>query len=467
MERVMLVNAFEQDMALAAQIAAKVKQKGGRVMMVGGAVRDSLLGIQSKDIDLEVYALSPEELRGILGEFGEIVEKGVSFGVYALAHSNIDIAMPRRENQRGLKHADFDVSVDPGLSFRQASMRRDFTINAMMRDVLTGELVDLWGGVEDLRAGIIRRVNAETFREDALRVFRAAQFAARLKARIEPQTLSLCREMDVTHLSVERVFEELSKALLKSENPSVFFRALLDMDHLVEYFPELQACRGVEQNPLHHPEGDVFEHTMRVVDQAAGLRETAVWPLGFMLSALFHDLGKTVTTRSLPDGRIVSYRHEIEGLGLCDRQMRRLTNQTRLIEYVKNMMWLHMRPNVLAASRSRKKKTRLMFDLSLCPEDLILLSKADVAGKGGPPGEDHDAFLRERLEDYRSVIKRPMVTGADLVKAGCTPGPLFACMLRRARELHFAGFEKDRALKQVMAEAAGGRFGEGEHNRQK
>lgn len=452
----MSMNTFEQDMALTREIALRVRDAGGRAMLVGGVVRDGLTGASCKDIDIEVYGVTPQALKGLLSELGQVVEKGASFGVYGLAHSNIDVAMPRRERRTGDRHTDFDVSVDPNLSFEAASMRRDFTINAMLRDILTGELVDLWGGREDLRARVIRRVNDATFREDALRVFRAAQFAARLDAAIDPDTLALCRDMDVTLLSVERVFDELCKALLKAGRPSVFFRALREMDHLKEYFPELAACVGVPQNPAYHPEGDVFEHTLLVLDCAAALRERAQWPLGFMLSALTHDLGKTVATAIQPDGRITAYGHEVQGLPLCEAQLRRLTGQTKLIEYVKNMMWLHMRPNVLAGNRSKKKKTRQLFDLSVCPEDLILLSRADASGKlDAPYDEANEDFLRARLVDYRRVMERPMVTGRDLVAAGMKPGPEFSRWLARARQLHFAGLDRDRALRQVLAEARG------------
>ena len=449
------MNAFEKDLQLSREIARRTAEAGGRAMYVGGMVRDALLGEDCKDIDIEVYGLEPARLRSLLGELGRVVEKGASFGVYGLEHSGIDIAMPRRERATGARHTDFEVSVDPGLSFEAATRRRDFTINAMMRDVLTGELVDLWGGQRDLEARVIRHVSDETFPEDALRAFRAAQFSARLEAEIAPETLSLCARMDVSQISRERVFEELAKALLKAEKPSVFFRVLREMDHLKEFFPELQRCIGVPQSPIHHPEGDVFAHTMLVLDCAAGLRERAQWPLGFMIAALIHDLGKVVATRRLEDGRIVAYGHEVEGLPLCEAQLCRLTNQQKLIDYAKNMMWLHMRPNVLAGARSHKKKTRLLFDLSVCPEDLILLSRADASGKQDRPyDEGYERFLRERLEDYRRVMTRPMVTGQDLIRAGLQPGPQFSGWLRRARMLHFSGQEHDRALRQVLAEAA-------------
>ena len=442
-----------RDALLAERIAADVAQRGGRVYYVGGVVRDGLMGRASKDIDVEVYGIAPQTLREVLAAHGEVLEKGASFGVLGLRHSDLDIAMPRKERRTGEGHRDFDVSVDPFMTTREASMRRDFTINAMMRDVLTGELVDHWGGQADLENRVIRCVNPQTFREDALRVFRAAQFAARLKASVDPDTLSLCAGIDVTQITRERVFEELSKALLKAEKPSVFFRELRRMDHLREFFPELEACIGVEQNPKFHPEGDVFEHTMLVVDCAAGLRDRAEQPLGFMLSALLHDLGKIVATEVQEDGRITAYGHEVQGLPLVERQMQRLTNNQRLTAYVLNQTQLHMRPNMMAANHSHKKKTRAMFDLSACPNDLILLSRADASGKlDAPYDERYEEFLRERMEDYRRIMLRPMVTGRDLMDAGLRPGASFSAMLARARQLHFAGLSRETALRQILAE---------------
>ena len=382
------MNTYEQDLSLARELASRVSAAGGRAMYVGGMVRDQLTGTPCKDIDLEIYGIEPAKLRTILSDLGRVVEKGASFGVFGLEHSGLDIAMPRRERAIGAKHTDFDIDVDPGLSFRSATMRRDLTINAMMRDVLTGELIDLWGGRRDLEARVIRHVSDETFPEDALRVFRAAQFAARLEATVAPETLALCRRMSVAGLSRERVFDELEKALLKARRPSVFFDVLREMHHLQEFFPEIAACIGVPQNPVHHPEGDVFDHTMLVLDCAAGLRDRAQWPTGFMIAALTHDLGKVVATRTLEDGRIVAYGHEVEGIELCETQLRRITSHQKLIDYARNMMLLHMRPNILANAKSRRKKTRQLFDLSVCPEDLILLSRADASGKRDKPYDE-------------------------------------------------------------------------------
>ena len=442
------------DLALARQIADRVAAAGGRAYFVGGFVRDRLLGVDCKDVDIEIYGVSPQVLRGILGELGTVVDKGASFGVLGLAHTGLDIAMPRRESRTGAGHRDFDVSVDPGLSLREASMRRDFTINAMMQDVRTGELVDLWGGRADLENRVVRHVSGETFADDALRVFRAAQFAARFEAEIAPETRALCAGMDVSNLSRERVFEELGKALLKADRPSLFFRNLADMGHLTEYFPEVAQTRGVPQSPVYHPEGDVFEHTLLVLDCAAALRDQAEWPLAFMLAALCHDLGKFNATEIREDGKITAYAHPMTGVPLAEAQLGRLTGQTRLIRYVTSMVTLHMRPNALANCRSKKKKTRMLFDQSVCPFDLILLSRADASGKLDAPYDMANwDFLLERLDDYRQVMRRPMVTGQDLIQAGLKPGEDFRRLLQRARELHFSGLEKNRALRQLLAEA--------------
>lgn len=448
-----------QDALLARQIAADVAEKGGRVYYVGGYVRDELLGKECKDIDIEVYGITPTALRETLAQRGEVVDKGASFGVLGLRHSDLDIAMPRTERRVGEGHRGFDVSVDPFMSTQEASMRRDFTINAMMKDVLTGEIVDHWGGREDLANQIIRCVNAQTFQEDALRVFRAAQFAARLDAKIADDTLELCASIDVTQITHERVFEEMAKALIKAKQPSVFFRELRRMGHLKEFFPEIEALIGVEQNPKYHPEGDVFEHTMLVIDAAADLRDRAEQPLPFMLAALMHDLGKIVATEVQEDGRITAYGHEVQGLGLVEAQMKRLTNNVKMIAYVLNMSELHMRPNMMADNRSHKKKTRALFDLSVCPNDLILIARADATGKLDEPyDEGKEVFLRERLEDYNKVIQRPMVGGKDLVEAGLKPGEVFSRIVARARQLHFSGLEKEKALKQVLAEYRTGYF---------
>ena len=281
-----------QDLAMAREIAAKVAAAGGRVYFVGGCVRDQLLHQDVKDIDIEVHGVSVDKLREILDSLGERTEMGASFGVFGLKHIGLDIAMPRKEQSTGLGHKDFAVSVDPFIGTKKAAERRDFTMNALMQDVLTGEILDFFGGRDDLERKIIRHVNDTSYVEDPLRVFRAAQFAARFGFTIAEETRRLSSEMDVAHLAGERVMGELQKALLKAARPSGFFEELRKMNQLSVWFPEAEALIGVLQPAEHHPEGDVWKHTMQVLDETAALRGQAQHPLWLMLAALCHDFGK-------------------------------------------------------------------------------------------------------------------------------------------------------------------------------
>ena len=442
------------DSQLAVQIAERVKLRGGRAMYVGGLVRDAVLGSASggKDIDIEVYGLSPDQLREALAEVGEVYVKGASFGVFGLRHSEIDVAMPRREHCTGRGHKDFEVFVDPFLPYEKAASRRDFTINAMMQDVLTGEIIDPFDGRGDLERGILRHVSPESFPEDALRVFRCAQFAARFGFKVHPETMELMRGIDVSQLSHERIMGELEKALLKADRPSLFFETLRTCGQLNFFFPEIERLIGVEQNPAFHPEGDVWTHTMMVLDQAAKLREQAKFPLYYMLSALMHDLGKITSSQVQADGRITSYMHPEAGVPLAQAQLKRLTNDAKLTAYVLNMVLMHMRPCTLANGNSRHKKSRAMFDESVCPEDLILVAMADAFGCGKNRHFGAWPYLQERLADYREIMQQPMVTGQDLIAAGYRPGEQFKIMLDRAKQLHFAGLSKEKALQQLRGE---------------
>ncbi len=441
------------DILLAEQIAREVRRRGGRVLYVGGLMRDRLMGLpEDKDVDVEVYGLSPDELQSVLSGVGDVYTKGASFGVFGLRHSDIDVAMPRRERCTGRGHKDFAVSVDPFLPVEKAAARRDFTVNAILQDVLTGEIIDPFDGRGDLRRGVLRHVSDQSFPEDPLRVFRAAQFAARFEFAIAGETMALMRAIDVSQLSRERVFAELEKALLKARQPSRFFDALRRCGQLEAFFPEIQRMQGVEQNPQFHPEGDVWVHTMQVLDQAAALRDRAKHPLYFMLSALMHDLGKITSSQVQADGRITSYMHPEAGVPLAEQQLRRLTSDAKLTAYVRNMVLLHMRPCTLAAGNSRLKKSRMLFDASVCPEDLILLAQADAFGCGSNRRFGAGPYLEARLRDYYQIIQQPMVTGQDLIRAGYRPGKAFKDMLSLARQLHFSGLDRERALRQLMGE---------------
>ncbi len=435
------------------KIAQAVKEKGGRAYYVGGCVRDKLMGRPVNDTDIEVHGLEPGQLFELLSGIGEPMSYGNSFGIYSLKGMDLDIAMPRREHATGRGHRDFEVFVDPFIGTEAAARRRDFTVNAIMEDVLSGELIDPFGGAADIRAGLLRHVDDSSFSEDALRVLRCGQFAARFGFKIHPSTLELCSGMDIQSLSRERVEGELKKALLQGVKPSAFFEFLRSAGQLDHWFAELVPLCDLEQDAQFHPEGDVWIHTMEVIDRAAELRKDAVQPYAFMLLALTHDLGKASTTE-LVNGRIHSYGHETAGAAPAGELLDRIVSEKAVKDYVLNMIPLHMKPNVTAFNRSAVKVTNRMFDQAREPSDLILMSMADRPLWAGDVRFEGDRdFLYERLEIYRSIMAQPYVQGRDLIQAGLKPGENFAQLLEYAHKLRLAGIEKDNALKQTLSYA--------------
>ena len=440
-----------QQKTIAQALGSLVADQGGRVYYVGGYVRDRILGAPNKDVDVEVHGITPQTLESILDNLGTRMEMGSSFGVYGLKGFDIDIAMPRQETATGRGHKDFKVEVDPFIGTRKAAMRRDFTCNAMMEDVLTGEVIDHFGGLEDLKQGILRHVSDESFPEDALRVLRCAQFAARFQFTVAPETTALCRGLDLSYLPRERIFEEMRKALLKAEKPSIFFEVLREMDQLEVWFPEVEALFGVPQSPKFHVEGDVWTHTMMVLDAAAQRRDQVSNPTAFMLSALCHDFGKALCSQEV-NGVIHAYAHETEGLPEVKRFLNRLTSEKSLIHYVLNMTELHMKPNKMAEVSSVKAMNRL-FDQSVEPSDLVHLAVCDEEGRiQETPRPSKEALLRQRLEVFREYMARPCVMGADLVDAGLKPCKEFHDLLILSHKLHLAGIPKEDALRQVLAQ---------------
>lgn len=444
---------MNQELQMARRIAELVAQHGGQAFFVGGYVRDSLLGRNTTDMDMEVHGIAPACLEHILDTLGQRIEIGKSFGIYNLKGYNLDIAMPRREKAWGMGHRDFSVEVDPFIGTKSAAMRRDFTINALMQDILTGQIIDHFGGLEDLSAGVIRHVNDTSFPEDPLRVLRAAQFAARFGFSVAQETVALCRRMQLAFLPGERIAGELKKAITKSECPSIFFEILRKMQQLDIWFPEVKSLIDVPQNPVYHAEGDVWNHTMMVLDQAALLRKNAETPYWFMLAALTHDFGKAICTEE-KNGVLHSYDHEQKGIPLAEAFLRRFTRETRLIGYVKNMVLLHMKPNTLAHANSAVKATNRLFDQSVDPEGLICLALADDRGRiTSQPAPSTEPFLRERLVIFREYMSRPYVGGRDLLEAGLNPGAELSEILDYAHKLRLAGVEKQSALRQCLSYA--------------
>lgn len=441
-----------KNIVMAQSIARAVSEKGGRVYYVGGFVRDSICKKENKDIDIEVHGISPDGLEAVLETLGHPKVMGANFGIFGLAGYELDISMPRKCNTKGTGGKEsISECADPFIGEENAARRRDFTVNAMMTDVLTGETLDFFNGREDLSKGIIRHVDSDTFAQDPLRVIRAAQFAARFGFTVAEETEELCRSIDISDIACERVFEELKKALLKSDKPSIFFEVLRKQGKLDKWFPEVKALIDVMQPPQFHPEGDVWNHTMNVIDIGAQLSQKSEYPLGFMLSLLCHDFGKPSTT-TFENGRIRSIGHDIEGVGICKTFIKRLTSDNHLRCYVENMTELHMRPNMIADQGAGSKAFCRLFDASVSPKDLLLVSEADFRGCAtNEPYDDKRDFLYGMLDLFNKRMAKPFVSGEDLIKAGAKPGKALGEALKYAHKLRLSGVHKKEALCQTLA----------------
>jgi len=444
------MNEIEKDIYISKLIATKVCELGGKAYYVGGYVRDKILKKENKDIDIEIHGVTPKQLENILDNIGERIEIGESFGIYNLKGYNIDIAMPRKESVKGVGHKDFDIFVDPYIGTYSAALRRDFTINALMEDVLSGEIIDHFGGVKDINKKVIRHVNNDSFKEDPLRVLRACQFASRFEFNISKETISICKKIDISTLSKERIESELKKALLKAKKPSIFFEYLREMNQLDYWFKEIKDLIGVKQNPKYHAEGDVWNHTMMVLNEGAKKRNKTKEPYMFMLSCLVHDLGKIVSTKII-DGSIKSYGHELEGIYLVKEFIKRLTNERKVLTYTTNMTKLHMKPHALTSSSSVKAYNK-MFDECEEPCDLIYLSICDNLGKICKiEYTSKEDILFKHLDIYNEYMSRPYVTGNDLISNGITPNEKFKEALNFAHKLRLVGVNKEQALKETLA----------------
>jgi tRNA nucleotidyltransferase (CCA-adding enzyme) len=315
--------SLDAELQTATAIARAVRDAGGRGLIVGGWVRDRLMGHPSKDLDLEVFGVDADRLKEILRAFGSVNAVGESFTVYKVA--GLDVSLPRRESKTGRGHRGFTVSGEPGLPLREAARRRDFTINAISWDPLTEAYEDPFDGRGDLDRRLLRAVDPSTFGDDSLRVLRAVQFAARFEFAVDPQTAALCRAIPLDDLPAERLWGEIEKLLLRARRPSIGFALALEMGAIERLFPELDALVGCPQEPEWHPEGDVWIHTLLVIDEARKRIDDLGYPqqVAVMLGAVCHDLGKPGTTAFI-NGRIRSLDHEEAGVPPANALLDRL-----------------------------------------------------------------------------------------------------------------------------------------------
>ena len=441
-------------------IARAVRARGGRALLVGGYVRDRLLGLDAKDVDVEVFGLDLGTLGSLLASFGRVHRVGESFGVLRLAQVDADFSLPRRDSKVAPGHRGFAVASDPHLDFESAARRRDLTINSMSLDPLTGEIIDPFAGRRDLERGVLRATDPRAFPEDPLRALRVAQFIARFDMCADRELVRLCREAPLDEVSGERIFQEFRKLLLKGRRPSAGLR-FLETSGLLRFFPELEALVGVPQDPKWHPEGDVWVHTLMVVDEAARLRDGSDEDLALMLGALCHDLGKPFTTGTDPEGRIRSPRHSERGVEPTRALLERLRAPKDLVRRVCALVLHHLAPALFVRNgASAKGYRRLARKLDASGVSLALLvrvAQADHLGRIGevrnaPPGPEFLARARRLL--VAEGPPRDVVMGRHLVARGLTPGPAFAALLERCREIQDEEDWRDaeRIIDAVLAE---------------
>lgn len=430
-------------------ILKNLQELGATPILVGGCVRDYFLNKEIKDFDIEIFNFDSLELLEIsLKKFGNVKLVGKSFGVLTLKVEgyDFDFALPRIEKKVGNSHTDFEVITNSNLSFEEAAIRRDFTINAIGYDYFKDEFIDPFNGIDDLKNRIIRHINDKTFIEDSLRVYRAIQFAARFEFDIDEKTKDLCKKIvlsdELSYLPKERIYEEFKKLFLKSNKPSIGFELLRELG-LLKYFKELEVLINCEQEPEYHPEGDVWIHTLMCLDELAKILEKEkiedeYKKLYLFYGVLCHDFGKPFCTKEI-NGKITSYKHESLGIEPTISFLEKLTNEKKFIEIVCSLVKNHLIPFQLYLSHSSEKAVKRL-SLKVNIKDLCLVCLADCLGRDlEDKCKCYDAinWLNEKakeLEIHNEPIK-PLVQGRDLIALGYKPSKEFKEILEFAFDL--------------------------------
>ena len=436
-------------------IAKAVKGAGGRALVVGGYVRDSFLGMVPKDVDIEVYGIPIDDLEKLLRQFDEVHAVGKSFGVLKVL--GMDISVPRRDSKVDKGHCGFVVTPDPFMSIADAARRRDFTMNSMGLDPLTGEVLDPYCGKMALAHKVLEMTDPKTFVEDPLRVLRAAQFISRFELSPHSSLLDTSREIAHTmkELPGERVWEEMVKLLLKGKKPSRGFEFLRAVGVLPVLFPELQALIGCQQEPEWHPEGDVWIHTLMAIDVAAELRNgDPIHDVPLMFGTLCHDFGKPSTTK-FEDGRWRSKSHEDAGIAPSTAFLERLHASVELVKQVGGLVAHHLapahfaHPKFAATPKAYRNLARKLFAAGTSIDMLHKVSTSDHYGRTTP-----DAIAREfpagdqfmKMAAEFAIVNDPepdVVMGRNLIARGMKPGKEFGPILDKCREYQYETGIKD------------------------
>jgi len=428
-------------------IASAVRDAGGRALVVGGWVRDRLMNVESKNVDLEVFGVAPDRLRALLDAFGKVEAVGESFQVYKLG--DLDVSLPRRDSKAGRGHRGFVVVGDPDMTIEDAARRRDFTVNAISWDPLADEYFDPFGGRADIGRRMLRMVDPATFADDSLRVLRGIQFAARLEFDVDEPTRALCRGIALDDLPAERVWGEVEK-LLFARKPSIGFALAMDLQIVAKLWPELQALSGCPQEPEWHPEGDVWVHTLQVIDQARTRIDDLPRPqqIAIMVGAVCHDLGKPATT-AFSDGRIRSIDHEEQGVAPATVLLDRLNIHTMdgydVRKQVLGITAQHLKPGMWFKARDRNEVGDGAFRRLAAKVDLELLArlaKSDCLGR--EPGHFNCDAMDWFLERARAIgadkgPPAPILLGRHVLALGVKPGPRVGEIVKAIYELQMDG----------------------------
>lgn len=447
---------------LVRSIAQAIVQQGGRAILVGGAVRDLLLALPIKDLDIEVHGLALEQLEQVLKQFGPVSLVGKAFGVLRVHGLDVDWSLPRADAS-GRKP---EVTIDPNMSYEHAFARRDLTINAMGIDLLSHELIDPFNGQQDLKNKVLRAPDSALFVEDPLRFYRVMQFIGRFGMQPDETLNKLCKTMDLRGVSRERIEVEFEKLLLKSKQPSLGIRWINSIGRLQELLPELGALVGVEQEFKWHPEGDVFEHSMQALDAAAQLQyDNDKQKLTVLYAALCHDLGKATTTKII-DGVIKSLEHANVGAKISRTFLKRITNNSDLLDAVCKLVKYHMVPTQFIAVHAKAPPYKRLAN-KLAPHATLqmlgLVAYADKRGRN-PQGHtplvfsdsDHeiDLFL-QNAQELRVHLRpeEPLLLGRDIMDI-VQPGPRMGQFLKKAYEIQIEeGIQDTEELKRRAFEA--------------
>jgi tRNA nucleotidyltransferase (CCA-adding enzyme) len=436
------------------QILNAIIEAGGTPLYVGGCVRDKILNVESKDVDVEVYGLPSSDLMAVLSRFGKVSQVGVSFAVIKLSTENeeFDFSLPRLDNKFGPKHGDVEVVVDHRLTPTQAAYRRDFTINSMARTV-NGDLLDPYGGESDLMAGLLRATSAHFTEGLTVRIHRGVQFAGRFDMVVHGHTAKICKDALLTNNEIvtsDRIYGEWEKWAMKSVRPSAGLRFLIDTGWIVKY-PELQALVGLDQDPEWHPEGDVITHTGLVCDAAVQIAKRDQLNdedrLVLVMSALCHDLGKAVTTTTNEAGRIIAPGHAEAGVDLTESLMKRMGfvgdgGLSKIVDQVKPLVACHM---AHLSAEPNERFVRRLADRThpSTLKQLVRLMEADHSGrhplpKGCPPKALQILQIAEELA-IQDAKPEQILKGRHLIPLGYLPGPMFTTIIEAAYQKQLDG----------------------------